>query len=238
MFTGGEPDNVGRRRRPTATDSAGADPPDIVAELDYESLTLAQLRARLSSLRVADLEALLALRGRHQVARTVPDPAGQQDHPRDRQVTRGADPQQGKSPDNPWPVRAVATRVAKWIDRLGTVWVEGQLTELNVRPSSTALHGAARSCRRHVAVGHAVHATWCSTPRCKLSEGTQVIMLGKPQLLHRPRLILRCGSARFAPSASASCWPASSGCASLLDAEGLFDPRLKRPFRSCPTPSG
>ena len=32
---------------------------DIVAELDYESLTLAQLRARLTSLRVADLEALL-----------------------------------------------------------------------------------------------------------------------------------------------------------------------------------
>ena len=33
--------------------------PDIVTELDYESLTLAQLRARLTSLRVADLEALL-----------------------------------------------------------------------------------------------------------------------------------------------------------------------------------
>ena len=41
-------------------DVADADPPDIVAELDYESLTLAQLRARLSSLRIADLEALLA----------------------------------------------------------------------------------------------------------------------------------------------------------------------------------
>jgi hypothetical protein len=32
-------------------------------ELDYESLTLAQLRARLSSLRVPDLEALLAYEG-------------------------------------------------------------------------------------------------------------------------------------------------------------------------------
>ena len=34
--------------------------PLIVDEVDYDSLTLAQLRARLSSLRVADLEALLA----------------------------------------------------------------------------------------------------------------------------------------------------------------------------------
>ncbi len=37
--------------------------PDIVTDLDYESLTLAQLRARLTSLRVADLEALLAYEG-------------------------------------------------------------------------------------------------------------------------------------------------------------------------------
>lgn len=42
---------------------AESDPPDIVRELDYESLTLAQLRARLTSLRVADLEALLAYEG-------------------------------------------------------------------------------------------------------------------------------------------------------------------------------
>ncbi|EHB50041.1 hypothetical protein MycrhDRAFT_5428 [Mycolicibacterium rhodesiae JS60] len=45
-------------RGPAATTTATA--PEIVEELDYESLTLAQLRARLQSLSVADLEALLA----------------------------------------------------------------------------------------------------------------------------------------------------------------------------------
>ncbi len=35
-------------------------PPPIATELDYESLTLAQLRARMTSLSVADLQALLA----------------------------------------------------------------------------------------------------------------------------------------------------------------------------------
>jgi hypothetical protein len=43
---------------PAATKTASA--PEIADELDYESLTLAQLRARLQSLSVADLEALLA----------------------------------------------------------------------------------------------------------------------------------------------------------------------------------
>ncbi|MCW2689381.1 MAG: hypothetical protein JWR37_4271 [Mycobacterium sp.] len=48
--------------KPPAEESmlAQADPPRIVVELDYEALTLAQVRARLQSLSVADLEALLS----------------------------------------------------------------------------------------------------------------------------------------------------------------------------------
>jgi len=63
LFTGGEPDMVEPEPAATVTRFARADPPNIVADLDYESLTLAQLRARLTSLRVADLEALLAYEG-------------------------------------------------------------------------------------------------------------------------------------------------------------------------------
>ncbi|MFZ0832792.1 MAG: lipid droplet-associated protein [Mycobacterium sp.] len=45
----------------TQSDEANAtEPPDIAVELDYDDLTLAQLRARLQSLSVADLDALLA----------------------------------------------------------------------------------------------------------------------------------------------------------------------------------
>ncbi len=60
LYSTGEPDVT-----PAAKEArlARADAPDIVRELDYESLTLAQLRARLTSLRVADLEALLAYEG-------------------------------------------------------------------------------------------------------------------------------------------------------------------------------
>lgn len=60
LFSTGEPESV--------TESAPADPasvpvPEIVAELDYPALTLAQVRQRLTSLKVADLEALLAYEG-------------------------------------------------------------------------------------------------------------------------------------------------------------------------------
>ncbi len=56
LYTTGEPET--REDRPVSKVAAAA--PIVVAELDYESLTLAQLRARLPSLKVADLEALLA----------------------------------------------------------------------------------------------------------------------------------------------------------------------------------
>ena len=45
---------------PAEPSSGAIDPPDIAVELDYDSLTLAQLRARLSSLSVDDLDGLLA----------------------------------------------------------------------------------------------------------------------------------------------------------------------------------
>lgn len=55
LFSEGEPEQA---TAPKAATNGSA--PGIVAELGYESLTLAQLRARLTSLKVADLEALLA----------------------------------------------------------------------------------------------------------------------------------------------------------------------------------
>ena len=57
LFTGGEPETS---EPEPAVRSTSASAPEIVEDLDYESLTLAQLRARLTTLRIADLEALLA----------------------------------------------------------------------------------------------------------------------------------------------------------------------------------
>jgi hypothetical protein len=48
---------VARPKKPAA---ASVEPPPVAEELDYETLTLAQLRARLQSLDVDELEALLA----------------------------------------------------------------------------------------------------------------------------------------------------------------------------------
>ena len=99
------------------------------------------------------------------------------------------------------------------------------------------VHGAARPGRRHVAVAD-LPARPGAQRAGEAVRGHPGDRVRQAALLHRPRLILRCGSARFARSASASCWPASSGCASCCDAEGLFDPRLKRPIPFLPDTIG
>ncbi|MCV7179142.1 lipid droplet-associated protein [Mycolicibacterium sphagni] len=53
-------DGVDTKAQGTTAATTETSAPAIVEELDYESLTLAQLRARLTSLSVADLEELLA----------------------------------------------------------------------------------------------------------------------------------------------------------------------------------
>lgn len=60
LFTRGEPEADTNAEPEAVARLASASAPEIVEELDYESLTLAQLRARLTSLRVADLQTLLA----------------------------------------------------------------------------------------------------------------------------------------------------------------------------------
>jgi hypothetical protein len=54
-----EPEAPNTTAAPAAAPAA-PDAPEIVTEIDYETLTLAQLRARLTSLRISDLEALLS----------------------------------------------------------------------------------------------------------------------------------------------------------------------------------
>ena len=143
--------------------------------------------------------------------------------------------EQGKSPDNPWPVRAVATRVAKYIDRLGMVWIEGQLTELKLRQSTAWMVLRDPAADMSLSVSCASHLV-ANSP-VPLSEGTQVIMLGKPQFYTRNgSFSLRISEIRAVGIGELLARIAR--LRKLLDAEGLFDHRLKRPIPFLPNTIG
>ena len=141
------------------------------------------------------------------------------------------EPEQGKSPDNPWPVRAVATRVAKYIDRLGTVWIEGQLTELKLRGPTAWM--VLRDPAADMSLTVSCPRDLVTDAPVPLSEGTQVIMLGKPQFYTRNgSFSLRISEIRAV--GLGELLARIERLRRLLDAEGVFDPRLKRPLPFLP----
>lgn len=141
------------------------------------------------------------------------------------------EPEQGRSPENPWPVRAVATRVAKYIDRLGTVWIEGQLTELKLRQSTAWM--VLRDPAADMSLSVSCPRDLVANAPVPLSEGTQVIVLGKPQFYTRNgSFSLRISQIRAV--GIGELLARIDRLRRLLDAEGLFDPRLKRPIPFLP----
>jgi exodeoxyribonuclease VII large subunit len=145
------------------------------------------------------------------------------------------EPEQGKSPENPWPVRAVATRVAKYIDRLGTVWIEGQLTELKLRQSTAWM--VLRDPAADMSLSVSCPVDLVTNAPVPLAEGTQVIMLGKPQFYTRNgSFSLRISEIRAV--GIGELLARIDRLRRLLAAEGLFDPRLKRPIPFLPNTIG
>ena len=145
------------------------------------------------------------------------------------------EPEQGKSPDNPWPVRAVATRVAKYIDRLGMVWIEGQLTELKLRGTTAWM--VLRDPAADMSLSVSCPRDLVHDAPVPLSEGTQVIMLGRPQFYTRNgSFSLRIHEIRAV--GVGELLARIERLRKLLDLEGLFDPRLKRPIPFLPNTVG
>ncbi|MBI3227172.1 MAG: exodeoxyribonuclease VII large subunit [Mycolicibacterium cosmeticum] len=143
----------------------------------------------------------------------------------------------GQSPENPWPVRAVATRVAKWIDRLGTVWVEGQIAQLTMRPGSGTVFMVLRDPAADMSLSITCSRELVVNAPVKLAEGTQVIVYGKPAFYTgRGTFSLRVTDIRAV--GIGELLARIDRLRRLLEAEGLFDPRLKRPIPFLPSTIG
>jgi exodeoxyribonuclease VII large subunit len=139
------------------------------------------------------------------------------------------------SEDNPYPVRSVATRVQAWIDKLGIVWIEGQLTEINMRGATTYMvlrDPAADMSLRVNCRSDLVHAA-----PVKLAEGVQVVVCAKPQFeSRRGSFSLRLSAIRAV--GLGELLARIEMLRKVLAAEGLFDPRLKRPLPFLPNMIG
>lgn len=99
------------------------------------------------------------------------------------------------SAEAPLPVGEVSRLIGGWIDRLGAVWVEGQITQLSRRPGAGVVFLTLRDPSHDISVSVTCYRQVFDAVADVVTEGARVVVLAKPEW-YAPRGSCRCGPPR------------------------------------------
>ncbi|MDH6135003.1 exodeoxyribonuclease VII large subunit [Kitasatospora sp. MAA4] len=83
------------------------------------------------------------------------------------------------SPEAPIPVGKVSALIGGWVDRLGAVWVEGQITQLSRRPGMQFL--TLRDPDKDISLGVTCYRSVFEPVADVLQEGSRILVYAKPE---------------------------------------------------------
>jgi exodeoxyribonuclease VII large subunit len=129
------------------------------------------------------------------------------------------------SPEQPAPVRRIAQAIGGWIARLGWVWMEGQISQLNLRQGTVFL--TLRDCDADISLQVTCHRRTIDASPIPVTEGARVIVHAKPTYYDK-RGTLSLWVDEIRPVGVGELLARLEQRRRLLAAEGLFDPALKR----------
>ena len=84
------------------------------------------------------------------------------------------------SPEQPWSVSKLNTSVKGWIERLGWLWIEGQLTQVNTKPTWRYSYLTLRDTQEQASVQLTAETSLLTGMQVPLNDGDRVVVLGKP----------------------------------------------------------
>ncbi len=131
--------------------------------------------------------------------------------------------------DAPWPVRTVARLIGDWVHRLGSVWVEGQVTQISGRGGTVFL-----TLRDPVAdVSLTATCARGLAEQAQVTTGARIVVLGKPSWwMQRGTLSLAVSDIRQV--GVGELLARIERLKVLLAQEGLFAPERKKPLPFLP----
>jgi exodeoxyribonuclease VII large subunit len=131
------------------------------------------------------------------------------------------------SPEAPAPVRQIALAISGWIDRLGAVWVEGQMAQVNRRPGVGTVFMTLRDSAADISVPVTCPRTLFDSLNPPLVEGASVVIHAKPDY-YPTRGSLSLVAREIRMVGLGELLARLERRRQLLAAEGLFAPELKR----------
>ncbi|MFZ1412091.1 MAG: exodeoxyribonuclease VII large subunit [Micropruina sp.] len=130
------------------------------------------------------------------------------------------------SPEQPQPLRVVVAATKNWVERLGPVWVEGQLIEISRRAGASTHFLTLRDKVAEVSVKLSASPAVLDAAG-PITEGTVVAALVRPTLWSRSgSLTFECRDLR--PSGEGRLLAQLEQRKRMLQAEGLFNHALKK----------
>ncbi|MBS43875.1 MAG: exodeoxyribonuclease VII large subunit [Nocardioides sp.] len=137
------------------------------------------------------------------------------------------------SVEKPAPVRQIATLIQGYVDRLGAVWVEGQVAQLNKRPGMQTVFLTLRDSLADLSISVTASRVLVDSMNPPLVEGASVVVHAKPSYYAvRGTLSLQARDIRMV--GLGELLARLERRRQLLAAEGLFDPARKRPLPFLP----
>lgn len=137
------------------------------------------------------------------------------------------------SAEKPAPVRTIANAISGWIDRLGPVWVEGQVTQISRRPGLATVFLTLRDSVADISVPVTCSRALFDSLAAPLQEGASVVIHARPSYYaNRGTLSLQARDIRMV--GLGELLARLEQRRQLLAAEGLFAAERKRALPTLP----
>ncbi|MEU0113207.1 exodeoxyribonuclease VII large subunit [Streptomyces bobili] len=137
------------------------------------------------------------------------------------------------SAEAPLPVGEVSRLIGGWIERLGAVWVEGQITQLSRRPGAGVVFLTLRDPSHDISVGVTCFRQVFDTVADVVGEGARVVVRAKPEW-YAPRGQLSLRAVEIRPVGVGELLARLEQLKKSLAAEGLFAAERKQPLPFLP----
>ncbi|MGW2557706.1 exodeoxyribonuclease VII large subunit [Streptomyces sp. NPDC001514] len=137
------------------------------------------------------------------------------------------------SAEAPLPVGEVSRLIGGWIDRLGAVWVEGQITQLSRRPGAGVVFLTLRDPSYDISVSVTCYRQVFDAVADVVSEGARVVVHAKPEW-YAPRGQLSLRAVEIRPVGIGELLARLEHLKRTLAAEGLFALDRKKPLPFLP----
>lgn len=141
------------------------------------------------------------------------------------------------SPEKPESLYSINDKIAKWIGRLGEVWVEGQITQINARTGANQAYIGLRDLERNASAQVVTSQSVLTAVNGPVNEGDRVVLLIKPEYwINSGRLQLRAKEIRAV--GLGDLLARVERLKQELASQGLFDRDRKRPLPFLPRKVG